>query len=212
MLKERRNAWIVLAELDALTLPDRELLHQRLARIMALCNLRLRNMLAELTLVDDDQLQAVAGSLSEALSLVDYLDQLGFAGSVPLQFHCVIHWGEVTAQAPEKGTHGLLGRGLKEARALLSDRKRKQPRVRISGADASQLRNIERLWHVADSIRAKWKPCDFELIHTMLQISSDRRAAQAIGTKNPSQIWKRRKNLRVNEYADIKAVIFDLAA
>lgn len=105
--------------------------------------------------------------------------------------------------------HTMMGDGLTRARHLLSDKKRGQNRFRFELSTEFQTDQLNRLFLVVNALTERWNPEDAEYILEMISNTNNSLVGLKYG-KNRTQVWKRRKNLMIEEYRALKESIFEI--
>jgi hypothetical protein len=104
----------------------------------------------------------------------------------------------------------MMGAGLTKARKILTDKRRGLPRFRFDLTDAYTMNQLNRLFLVLDGLTSRWDIEDGILILDMLANTHNKEVGVRHG-KNRTQIWKRRKNLLIEEYRALKDALMELA-
>jgi hypothetical protein len=188
-----------------------ETLMDDFARLVAGCNRHFAvELLSPCTITLGDEFQGVADSLLTAVRTALYLEEARLRGEVGFQLRHAVHFGEIATPLNPLTAHGMLGPGLTQARALLSDKRRGRSRFSISLPDAGLALRLGRLLDVMAALARDWKARDAALIFAMLDNERDTEVAAELG-KTRSQIWKRRRSLLIDEYRALRELLLDLA-
>jgi len=186
-----------------------ELMHE-FQSLVATCNEELAScLLSPYTITLGDEFQGVARSLLCSVRSLFYLEEMVLREHLPFRLRYVVHYGEIDTPLNPNIAYGMVGPGLAHARELLTNAGKRRPRFRFDLSNHSLAFKLNGLFQVTASLTEEWRPKDWQLILDML--SMDR--AADIGAKynmNRSQVSKREKTLRVEEYKTLKAVIIDL--
>ena len=100
----------------------------------------------------------------------------------------------------------MMGKGLTEARKMLSSKKRNRKRFRFKLQNKEQTEQLSKIFEVLDTIILNWKKEDYPLILDMINNDNNSEVGD-LHDKNRDQIWKRRKTLMINEYNLLKDFI-----
>jgi hypothetical protein len=101
----------------------------------------------------------------------------------------------------------MLGEGLTKARKLLETSKTESENYHFELKDTKKSEALANSLFLYQSIVDGWNLVrDEELIVEFIELDDYKKVAEKLG-KTRSQIWKRRKSLRIDEYFSIKSVI-----
>ncbi len=167
-------------------------------------------ILSPLTITLGDEFQGVVSTLLDATKLLVWLEEARLKGMFGSRLRYVVHYGEITTPINHQLAYGMLGPGLAEAREALSDKRRKQSRFRIELPDRRLALQLSQLLDVMFALTRDWKCEDAGLLFDMMLSQNNEAVAVAHG-KNRSQVWKRRRNLYVDEYVSLKTVVLELS-
>ena len=185
-------------------------LRQQLKTLLSACNRDLKpEIISPYTTTLGDEFQGIAGSLHAVAETIFCLGEARIKKQYDFMIRYVAHYGEIQTPINTDMAYGMMGPGLTKARALLTDKRRGEPRFCFELPDKQLAENLTRLFVVIDGLTDRWKQRDFLLIADMLSNTNNEEVA-AKHKKNRSQIWKKRKHLLIEEYRAAKAVVFDL--
>jgi hypothetical protein len=189
---------------------DAAKLRQQLMTLLSACNRDLKaEILSPYTTTLGDEFQGIGKSLRAVAECIFYLEERRIKNQVDFWIRYVAHYGEIQTPINAEVAYGMMGPGLTKARALLTDKRRGQPRFSFDLPDKRLAENLTRLFKVIDGLTFRWKRRDFLLIGDMLSKTTNEEVGMK-HNKNRSQVWKRRRHLLIEEYRSAKAVIFDL--
>ena len=204
--------YIVMADILQSRSYEGEQLLAAFRRLVASCNKDLSaGILSPYTVTLGDEFQGVAGSLLWSMRTVLYLEEARLLGEAPFTLRYVVCLGEISTPLNPEASYGMLGSGLAEARERLNDKRRGTSRFRVDLADRELASQLRRLLEVMSSLCRDWKPADAGLISDLLSNEDNAEVAAEHG-KNRSQIWKRRRNLRVEDYKALRGILLELSA
>jgi hypothetical protein len=167
-------------------------------------------ILSPLTITLGDEFQGVVRTLPDAVKVLVWLEEARLKGDFGSQLRYVVHYGEITTPLNHQLAYGMLGPGLAEAREELAEKSRRRSRFRIELPDRRLASQLSQLLEVMFALTRDWKCEDASLLFDMMLSQNNEAVAVAHG-KNRSQIWKRRRNLYVDEYASLKEVVLELS-
>lgn len=163
-------------------------------------------ILSPYTITLGDEFQGVVESLKVAIDTIFYLEESLLLEMPYFQLRYAVVFGEIDTPLNPLIAHGMTGPGLALARELLTKKQRGKHRFQFKlshGHDAE----LNMLFRLVELLSARWSKKDYGLIREMLCNDEDKSVAEKFG-KNRSQIWKRRKNLNIEEYKIIKQLIY----
>ena len=185
-------------------------LHEQLKALLSKCNKDLKAaILSPYTTTLGDEFQGIATSLRAALESVFHLEDAGMRWQYDFEIRYVVVYGEIETAINREIAYGMMGAGLTRARELLTDKRRGRPRFQFDLPQKRLAGNLTRLCRAMEGLAERWDRRDYPLILDMLSVPSNEEVAAKYG-KNRSQIWKRRKNLLIEEYQIIRTVALDL--
>ena len=204
------NYYILMADIIASRKQRSNILSRDLKNLVASCKTNLASgILSPYTITLGDEFQGVAKSLRSALESIYYFEETALKEKIHFKLRYVLHYGKIETRLNRKIAHGMMGAGLTRARELLNQKQRGRPRFLFDLANNMLTKQLNRIFSVFDSLIAEWREKDYPLISDML-INDSNEEVGAKHEKNRSQIWKRRKHLRIDEYKILKEVVFDL--
>lgn len=204
------NYFIVMGDVIESRKLDAARLRGQLKTLLAACNRDLKpEILSPYTTTLGDEFQGVASSLHGVVECIFCWEETRIEKGNDFGMRYVAHYGEIQTPINAEVAYGMMGPGLTKTRALLTDKRRGQPRFCFDLPDKRLTENLTRLFMVVDGLISRWDRRNFSLISDMLSNTNNEEVA-AKHQKNRSQIWKRRRHLLIEEYRMAKAVIFDL--
>lgn len=178
--------------------------------VVAYCNNALKQeIVSPLTVTLGDEFHGVAASLESALRAVFCMEETILRKKLTFKIRYVAVYGVIDTPINPLKAHTMMGPGLTKAREILTDKARGKPRFRFDLPDIYCMHQLNRLFLVCDGLTNRWAPRDGRLIYDMLTNSHNKEVG-ALHGKNRSQIWKRRKNLLIEEYQALKEAIIEL--
>jgi hypothetical protein len=205
------NQYVVMGDIVRSRTHDSEPLMRAFVSLIASCDRDLApGILSPYSVTLGDEFQGIARSLLWSVRTVLYLEEARLRGEVPFALRYVVHYGDVATPLNRETAYGMLGTGLTEAREQLTDKRRGRSRFCFDLADQQLASQLGRLNDVMSSLTRGWKPEDAGLIFDMLGSDNNADVAAKHG-KNRSQVWKRRRNLYVDEYEALRTTVLELA-
>ena len=163
-------------------------------------------ILSPLTITLGDEFQGILNSISTGIDLLFHLEEELLKVEPDFKLHYVLLLGEIETEINPDIAYEMMGKGLTEARKMLSSKKRNRKRFRIKLQNKEQTEQLSRIFEVLDTIILNWKKEDYPLILDMINNDNNSEVGE-LHDKNRDQIWKRRKTLMINEYNLLKDFI-----
>jgi hypothetical protein len=205
------NYYVVMADVIASRSREPQQLMGEFERLVNTANtLFSGGILSPLTITLGDEFQGVVKTLHDAVKVLVWLEEVRLRGDFGSQLRYVVHYGEITTPLNPQLAYGMLGPGLAAAREELSDKRRGRSRFRIELPDRRLASQLSQLLEVMFALTRGWKSEDASLLFDMMRNQNNEAVAVEHG-KNRSQVWKRRRNLYVDEYAALKDVVLGLS-
>ncbi|MDJ0763349.1 MAG: SatD family protein [Myxococcota bacterium] len=183
-------------------------LQQDLGTVVKICNQRQEDaILSPFTVTLGDEFQGIAKDLPSAIACIFEFEDTLLSQGGPFQLRYVLHQGVINTPINTEIAYAMLGPGLTRARKMLTDKKRrKRQKFNIELVNVDLSRILSQLFFVLEGLQGRWKKKDYELINSMLESSNNGEIGAKFG-KNRSQIWKRRRQLMIDEVKTIKSLI-----
>lgn len=168
------------------------------------------NIISPLTITLGDEFQGLTKDPYSAVKIVLLFEEKIIRLNKSLKLRYVVHQGEVGTPVNTERAHGMLGKGLKEAREMLMGLKTSKVRFKISLRNKRLSEQLNLLFAVLQGIVDGWTQTQRKIVRLFLIEPDYRRVAKRL-KKNPTTIWRRKKNLMIEEYGYLKKLILDLA-
>jgi len=166
-----------------------------------------KQILSPLTITLGDEFQSVIINLSSAVKIIISLEEKIIQTQPKFKLRYVLVEGAIDTPINEKIAHGMLGEGLTRARQNLMQAKGDGSRFHFELRNQKKHNALNSSFLVYQSIVDNWNvDKDRELIKEFLKLKDYKKVADNLG-KSRSQIWKREKSLKINEYIAIKDII-----
>ncbi|MEP2446092.1 MAG: SatD family protein [Balneola sp.] len=186
---------------------DGEVLSKGLKELVESTNKKFgKAILSPLTITLGDEFQGILSSVSSGIDLLFHLEEELLRTEPDFKLHYVLLLGEIETEINPDIAYEMMGKGLTEARKMLSSKKRSRKRFRFKLQNKEQTEQLSRIFEVLDTIILNWKKEDYPLILDMIKNDNNSEVGE-LHDKNRDQIWKRRKTLMINEYNLLKDFI-----
>jgi hypothetical protein len=207
MPKKQHNYPIFMGDVVNSSDYDGELLSKGLKELVESTNKKFGNaILSPLTITLGDEFQGILKSVSSGIDLLFHLEEELLKTEPDFKLHYVLLLGEIETEINPDIAYEMMGKGLTEARKMLSSKKRNRKRFRFKLQNKEQTEQLSRAFEVLDTIILNWKKEDYPLILDMIKNDNNSEVGE-LHDKNRDQIWKRRKTLMINEYNLLKDFI-----
>lgn len=164
-----------------------------------------------LTITLGDEFQSVPCSFSQGILAIYSIEEAIIKNKQDFKLRYVLSQGEIATPINKRVAYGMLGQGLTDARERLNSSKKEGLRFHIDVADKEACKALNNAFLVIQSIIDSWRlEKDFELIAYFLKYRDYKAVADNMG-KTRSQIYKRSKTLKTEEYFSMKSLISYLA-
>ena len=164
-------------------------------------------LLSPMTITLGDEFQGLVNDLTGAVNLIFTLEELIVSKNVGFKLRYVVIEGGIDTPINKQIAYGMLGEGLTRAREALQQYKNTNFRCNFQLRHKRLSSALEDSMLVWQRIIDDWKvKKDHELITKFITLRDYKKVAADLG-KSRSQIWKREKSLRIEEYFSIKEVI-----
>ncbi|HEV7382810.1 MAG TPA: SatD family protein [Dyadobacter sp.] len=205
---QKQDSFILMADIVASRSKDQKQLMRYLKEATKTINTRYAHLLnSPLTITLGDEFQGIVTSASAALQIIIGLDEDIFLKNRGFQLRYVLFEGPIDTPINDKIAHGMLGEGLTNARKALQEAKLTRNRYHIYLRNQELSNAVNSSFVVYQGILDAWNiPRDHELIAEFLEAEDYKIVAEKLG-KTRSQIWKREKSLKINQYIAIKDIL-----
>ncbi|HTH56465.1 MAG TPA: SatD family protein [Cyclobacteriaceae bacterium] len=168
-----------------------------------------KSILSPLTITLGDEFQGVITGTEAALQIIFNLEEELLKLTVPFKMRYVLVEGRIDTPLNKKNAHGMLGPGLTEARSILTSMKSGKNRFAVKLKDTRTSEKIMLALHVLQGISDQWTPPQKKIAHSFLQLGDYKKVASKL-KKDASAIWRRKNSLLIDEYNDLRTLIFQL--
>jgi len=167
---------------------------------------RAGSFLSPVTITLGDEFQAVVRSPKDGFQAIIAFEEMIIHKKADFKMRYILHYGEIETPINREAAYGMLGSGLTEARKLLVEMKRSKRRFRFSLGDDINSEKMNLAFSLYQSIVDEWKPADSYILSEFFR-SSDYKVVAKKLRKDASLIWRRKKSLKLNDYAALKRLI-----
>lgn len=166
-----------------------------------------KKLKSPLTITLGDEFQGITKDVNAALQIIFSLDEEILIRGAGFKLRYVLLEGQIDTPINDKIAYGMLGEGLTNARKALQEAKLTKNRYHIILKNSEMSKALNNSFIIYQGLTDDWKMVrDRELLTEFLKGNDYKIVADELG-KTRSQIWKREKSLKINEYIATKEVI-----
>lgn len=166
-----------------------------------------KQFLSPLTITLGDEFQGVMKSPADALAVIFKLEEEILGRQAGFRLRYVLVEGVIDTPINHQIAYGMLGEGLSKARRALQESKQSSLRFHIDLQNTRKSKALNFSFLIYQSLLDNWNvKKDYELIMAFIELRDYKQVAEKL-QKTRSQIWKREKSLKINEYIAIKEII-----
>ena len=163
--------------------------------------------LSPLTITLGDEFQCVVKTVSDALAVIIRLEEEILSRQAGFKLRYVLLEGVIDTPINSQIAYGMLGEGLSKARKALQESKHGSLRFHIDLLNRSKSQALNNSFLVYQKLLENWNiKKDYDILMAFLTLHDYKEVAEKLG-KTRSQIWKREKSLKINEYIAMKEII-----
>jgi hypothetical protein len=164
-------------------------------------------MLSPLTITLGDEFQGVVNSVKAAIKLMFFIEEKIIHLDAGFKLRYVLVEGKIDTPINKNVAYEMLGDGLTQAREALNVHKKSNIRYYFNLRNECKSEALVNSMFLYQSIVDDWKISkDYDLINKFIKLRDYKLVAEQLG-KTRSQIWKREKSLKIEEYFSVKSVI-----
>lgn len=164
-------------------------------------------LLSPMTITLGDEFQGIVQDVNAAIELIFMIEEKIIEERSGFKLRYVIYEGAIETPINENIAYGMMGTGLTNARQALEETKSSNYRYFFNLQNKKTSIALIKSMFVYQSIIDDWKiDKDYNLIAKFIKYKDYKKVADNLG-KTRSQIWKREKSLKIEEYFSIKSVI-----
>jgi hypothetical protein len=161
--------------------------------------------LSPMTITLGDEFQSVLRSLPGVIDILFSLEEATVSLGIEIKMRYVINYGEIDTPVNPEYAHEMLGKGLTEARQLLSKLKDTENRFQFNDS-ISSFEFLNSGFILLSSIVDDWKHKDFPVISEFLKEKDYKDVADTLG-KDRGYIWRKERSLKIKPYFASKYII-----
>lgn len=167
-----------------------------------------KNMVSPITVTLGDEFQCILNNLNDAIDVIFFIEESICALPSSIKLRYVLSKGIISSDINTEIGWGMMGDGLTHTREKLNSLKKSKKRFFIDSFIANDS-ILSQAFLVYESIIDSWNiERDFPVISAYNTTKShDYKDVAKLLNKNPDQIWKREKSMKIMEYYAMKDIL-----
>ena len=176
--------------------------------VVLFCNQkRIKNLISPLTITLGDEFQGLIDTIENGIETIFDIEEMILEKRYNLKLRYVLLFGEISTEINNEIAYEMLGEGLTTARKYLTLLKKKDSRFYISlNKERRREEYLNKAFSIYQNYVDSWKEKDIEIVKEFLTHEDYKEVAKNVNI-DPSNAWRRKKSLNINEYKDIKKII-----
>lgn len=168
------------------------------------------NIVSPLTITLGDEFQGLIDTLENTLTIIVNLEEFIIEQNFQFKLRYVLVYGEIETEINTNIAFEMLGKGLTQARKLITHLKNDHHRFYVDVGHPSLNTILNQLFALYENTVDEWKiDKDHNLISSFIK-NRDYKIVAAELNKNRSLIWKREKTLNISSYFSIKNILLTI--
>ena len=169
------------------------------------------SILSPLTITLGDEFQGVIKDTKGAIDILFELEENIIHAEADFKLRYILVEEQIDTPINPEIAYGMMGDGLTIAREGLGELKSSKSRFKFLLRDKEKSDILNKALFVYQSIIDNWSiEKDYKIVSEFLLVRDYKLVAQELD-KTRSQMWKREKHLQIEQYFDMKNIIFHLA-
>jgi len=164
-------------------------------------------ILSPLTITLGDEFQGIVRNIKSAIDILFEIEESLIHSGAKFKLRYVLVEGKIDTPINREIAYGMMGDGLTTAREQLAKLKHGKSRFNFFLKRIYKSKVIYEAFFIYQSFIDSWDiEKDYPLVSEFLLVKDYKIVAKELD-KTRSQIWKREKNLKIDEYFSVKLVI-----
>lgn len=166
-----------------------------------------KHLLSPLTITLGDEFQGVIENLESAIAIIIAIEESIIFEKLEFKLRYVLVEGKIETAINKDIAYGMLGAGLTHAREKLEELKNSNYRYCITVNNSNSSKALNLAFNIYQRMIDDWRPDkDYNIVSEFFKNRDYKKVAE-ITNKTRSQIWKREKSLKIEEYFSLKELI-----
>lgn len=166
------------------------------------------NLISPLTITLGDEFQGVTNTIENGIKTIFDIEEIILDKQYDLKLRYVLLYGQIDTEINTSIAYEMLGEGLTNARRSINSLKKTDSRflIRLNNYETKKEHYLNKTLFIYQNFIDSWKEKDLKIIKEFLLHEDYKIVAQNVGI-DPSNAWRRKKSLNIQEYKDIKEII-----
>jgi hypothetical protein len=166
------------------------------------------NLISPLTITLGDEFQGVTNTIENGIKTIFDIEEIIVDKQYDLKLRYVLLYGQIETEINTSSAYEMLGEGLTNARRSINSLKKTDSRflIRLNNNETKKEHYLNKALFIYQNFIDSWKEKDLKIIKEFLLHEDYKIVAQNVGI-DPSNAWRRKKSLNIQEYKDIKEII-----
>jgi hypothetical protein len=166
------------------------------------------NLISPLTITLGDEFQGVTNTIENGIKTIFDIEEIIVDKQYDLKLRYVLLYGQIDTEINTSSAYEMLGEGLTNARRSINSLKKTDSRflIRLNNNETKKEHYLNKTLFIYQNLIDSWKEKDLKIIKEFLLHEDYKIVAQNVGI-DPSNAWRRKKSLNIQEYKDIKEII-----
>jgi hypothetical protein len=167
-----------------------------------------KDLISPLTITLGDEFQGLTNTMENGIKTIYDIEEIILNRKFDLKLRYVLLYGQIETEINTKIAYEMLGEGLTNARKDINALKKKDSRFQISLNSNEKIKeqNLNDAFFIYQNFVDSWKEKDLEIVTEFLLHEDYKLVAQNVNI-DPSNAWRRKKSLNIQEYNYIKKII-----
>jgi hypothetical protein len=163
-------------------------------------------IISPLTITLGDEFQAIVTDVHAGIGIILFIEELCLEQETSIKLRYVLISGEIETPINRKIAYGMLGEGLTKARETINYLKKSEDRFHLFTSQNNN--SLNKLFILYQCIADDWRQKDYKIISDFIRLNDYKLVAEE-NYKPASQMWKKRKSLKIKEYKVVKSLIIE---
>lgn len=159
-----------------------------------------------LTITLGDEFQGVVTDLDSAIDIIFTMDEKCLLAEPGFRLRYVIQCGEIDTEINVANAHGMMGKGLSDAREQLEVMKKEDREVAVRGFHKDFSEEMDLAFQLYRAFYTDWPEKDRSIAHDFIQYRDYKVLAKRY-KKDVSTMWRKERTLRMDDFYASRSLI-----
>lgn len=200
---------ILMADIINSRRKNSSLLMQQFKDVVSSINkVKSENLISPLTITLGDEFQGLTNTIENGIKTIFDIEEIILDKQYDLKLRYVLLYGQIDTEINTSIAYEMLGEGLTNARRDINSLKKTDSRflIRLNNNETKKEQYLNKAFFIYQNFIDSWKEKDLKIIKEFLLHEDYKIVAQNVSI-DPSNAWRRKKSLNIQEYNDIKEII-----